>query len=343
MASDQISTEPRNVGFLLIPGFAIISYAAAMEPLRAANVLSGRQLYRWTHISPHGEFVDASNGIRILCDSSIDAEPDLDLLLVCAGGNPALFREPATFSWLRAQARRGVRIGGVAGGPYILARAGLLDNHRCTIHWEHIPAFAEEFPQIELSRSLYEIAGNRPTCAGGIAALDMMHALIALDHGKELAAAVSEWFLQTHVRPSTGPQRMSIRERFGIPNAKLIRVIEHMQENLEAPLSRETLADFVGVSVRQIERLFRTYLDTGFSEFYLTLRLERAKQLVHQTGMPLVEIALACGFKSASHFARAYARHWGKPPSSERRGASLAEGANARDLPYSEGELSDLL
>ncbi|HET9446766.1 MAG TPA: AraC family transcriptional regulator, partial [Steroidobacteraceae bacterium] len=160
---------------MLTPGFALMSYASAVEPLRAANQISGRKLYHWWHASPGDQPAIASNGAAVLPDHRFGSEPDvLDLVLVCAGGNPATFDDAATFAWLRRLARRGVTMGGISGGPYILARAGLLNGRRCTIHWEHAPAFAETFPKVQLTRSLFEIDGTRITCSGGIAALDMM-------------------------------------------------------------------------------------------------------------------------------------------------------------------------
>ncbi len=138
----------RKIGFLLIPGFSLLSYASTIEPLRAANRLSGRTLYRWTHISATGQQSEASSGLQIATEHKVGDNFELDTIFVCAGGNPALFRNQRTLAWLRTLARRGVRIGGVSGGPYILARAGLLDGYRCTIHWEHMTALREEFPSL---------------------------------------------------------------------------------------------------------------------------------------------------------------------------------------------------
>ncbi len=311
-------TPPRQIGFLLLHGFALMSYASAIEPLRAANTLSGRTLYRWSHISLDGQPVQASNDASILADHRVGDDIDLDIVFVCAGGNPALFRDQATLRWLRRQARSGRKIGGVSGGPYILARAGLLAGYRCTVHWEHVPAFLEEFPAIRLSRTLYEIDRDRLTCAGGIAALDMMHAVIAADHGQELAAGVSDWFLRGQVRQGSGPQRMPLRERYGVSHPKLLKVLERMEQNLEEPLSRERLASLGGISVRQLERLFATHLGLTISDHYLAVRLDRAQMLLRQTTLPVLEIAVACGFVSASHFSRCYRARFAHAPRAER-------------------------
>jgi transcriptional regulator GlxA family with amidase domain len=212
---DMTKTEARaqNVGVLLVPGFALMSYTAAIEPLRAANLIAGTELYRWWHASPSGKPVAASNGVAIIPDYGTDRDRAADMVFVCAGGNPATFEDKAAFAWLRRLARKGVVIGGISGGPYILAKAGLLEGRRATLHWEHLPAFREAFPDVEVVPSLFEIDGNRITCSGGISALDMMVALIERNHGRQLAASVGDWFLHTHIREGMGPQRMDLRYR----------------------------------------------------------------------------------------------------------------------------------
>ncbi|MFZ5692970.1 MAG: GlxA family transcriptional regulator [Pseudomonadota bacterium] len=309
---------PQHIGFLLIPGFSLLSYASAVEPLRAANRLSGRTLYMWTHVSADGQPVAASSGLAIAADQKTGDGFPLDTLLVCAGGNPALHRHARTLSWLRKLARRGVRIGGVSGGPYILARAGLLDGYRCTIHWEHMASFQEDFPQLDVRRTLYEIDRDRLTCAGGVAGFDMMRAIIAAEQGSPLAAAVSEWFLQTQLRAGSGPQRLTLRERYGVAHPRLIDALQAMEDSASKPLSRDALARAAGLSVRQLERLFARHLGTTIGDLYMRIRLDRARTLVHETALPLLEIALSCGFATASHFSRAYRARFRRSPRQDR-------------------------
>jgi transcriptional regulator GlxA family with amidase domain len=312
---------PMRVGFLLLPDFSLMSYASAAEPLRAANRLGGTSLYAWEHISLDGEAATASNGASVRAQHRVGDPIDLDALFVCAGGNPALFSDRATYRWLRSLARKGVAIGGVSGGAYVLARAGLLEGYRATIHWEHLPAFVEEFPDLHVERSLFVIDRDRLTCAGGIAALDLMHALIERDHGHALASAVSEWYLHTDVRRGSGPQRMGLRERFGVSNEKLISALSEIERRLEHPPTRKELAAAAGTSVRQLERLFAKDLKTSIGTHAAAVRLARARDLLRQTAKPVLEIALMCGFASASHFSRAYRAAYGHPPSAERRTA----------------------
>jgi len=297
----------------------LLSYAAAAEPLRAANQLAGATLYRWWHSTPDDKPGVASNGAAVLPNFKFGAEaPALDLMLVCAGGNPATFRDKKTFAWLRKLARRGVIMGAISGGPFILARAGLLQDRRCTVHWEHLPAFQESFPKIELTRSLFELDRDRITCSGGVAGLDMMVALITRDHGHELGSAVSDWFLHTQVREGIKPQRMDLRFRHGVVDERLIAALQLMEAKLETPLSRLKLAQSTGMSLQQLERLFRAQLGRGVHAHYLALRLSHARRLLQETSHSVLDIALAAGFASGSQFSRAFRRAYGVAPSAVR-------------------------
>ena len=309
--------RPARFGFLLLSGFPLMSYASAVEPLRAANQLSGRALYDWVHLSFDGGPLVASNGVTFPADCSLDDAPHLDALFVCSGGNPAQFDHPPPFALLRTLAHRGIQMGGMSGGSYVLARAGLLGGHRCTVHWEHIPAFVEEFPRLRIERTLFVIDRNRITCAGGVAALDMMIELVARAHGADLANAVSEWYLHTRTRSGTDSQRMALRERTGIANARLLNTLAAMEAETENPVSRSELARTAGVTLRQLERLFADHLGTTISKRYAEIRLERARTLLRQSTLSVAEVAVACGFVSTSHFSRVYKARFGLQPRQE--------------------------
>lgn len=309
-----------SIGFLLIPGFALMSYAAAVEPLRAANQLAGKKLYTWWNATPGNKPALASNGAAVLPDFEFGADVGaLDLILVCAGGNPATFNDRRTFAWLKKLAARGIKVGGISGGPFILAKAGLLANRRCTVHWEHLPALQEAWPDLELTRSLFVFDRDRITCSGGVAGLDMMVALITRDHGYELGAAVSDWLLHTNVREGARPQRMDLRFRLGVGDDKLLLALKSMEAHLDSPLSRERLARLAGVSLRQLERSFHAQLGRGIHAHYLTLRLGRSRQLLRETSRSILEVALATGFASASQFSRAFRRVYGMTPTEARQ------------------------
>jgi transcriptional regulator GlxA family with amidase domain len=314
-----MTEAPQVVGLLLVPGFALMSYACVVEPLRATNLIAGRELYRWVHIATrHQKSVTASCGIAIPCAATVGDTEKLDLLLVCAGGDPAAFDDHATYAWLRRLAVSGTRIGGVSGGPFILAKAGIMEGIQMTIHWQHAQAVFEAHPNILLTRSLFIIDRNRLTCAGGTAPLDMMHALIAERHGAELARKVSDWFLHTEIRPAKGAQRASLVERYSVHNAKLIAALELMERHPGKPLRRSEIARRIGISTRQLDRLFAGKLKCSYQGHYRRIRLERSRELLRQSSATITEIAIASGFSSASHFTRAYRENYGTTPSSDR-------------------------
>ena len=303
-----------RVGFLLIPEYALMSHASAVEPLRAANLLSGAPLYEWIYIAPTGDRVASSAGAETPCAATVAAPPPVDLLLVVAGGRPEAFDHGPTFAYLRRAARTGVRLGGVSGGPVILARAGVMSGRHMTAHWEHAAGLAEYDPELMLSRALYVIDRDRVTCGGGAAPLDMMHALIAEAHGAKLAGAVSDWLLHTEIRPAGGAQRGGAAERWGVRHPKLIAAYEIMEGAIAEPLSREEISARLGISARQLGRLFTEKTGKGFSLAYRELRLSRARDLIRQTTLPITEIAYACGFASPSHFSSAYKAWAGVSP-----------------------------
>jgi transcriptional regulator GlxA family with amidase domain len=316
--------RPRKVGVMLLPGFSSLSHASVVDPLRAANALSGRELYRWFYLTATGEPAVSSAGAVIMPQHRAGDDVDLDVLMLCAGGNPAAFRDDRLVRWLRKLAYAGVVVGGVSGGSYILARAGLLRGYRCTIHWEHIPAFHEEFPEIDVRRTLFEIDRNRWTCAGGIAALDLLLVLIEADYGGALAAAVGDWLLHTQGRAGDNPQTRGLRERFQVSHPKLLRVLEMMEQHIDEPITRGVFAEKVGLSVRQVERLFQRYLHRTIRDHYMIVRLEHGRQLLRQTALTITETSVACGFVSSSHFARLYRQYFGRSPNEDRQRKALA-------------------
>jgi transcriptional regulator GlxA family with amidase domain len=309
---------PQRIGLVLVPNFSMIAFTAAVEALRLANRTSGQALYQWSLFSVDGRPVKASNGIALHPDGDLEAANRFDTVAVCSGTDVQRFQDRALVSWLRRMARQGADIGALCTGSYILARAGLLDGYRCTIHWENLAGFFEDFPDIEVSSELFEIDRNRFTCSGGTAAIDLMLNVIARQHGHELAAGVADQFLHERIRDHRDHQRMSLPARLGVQHPKLLKVIELMEQNLEEPLSRSGLAVTAGLSTRQLERLFRKYLNRSPARYYLELRLNKARLLLLQTNMSIIDVALACGFVSASHFSKCYRDFFGRTPRKER-------------------------
>lgn len=309
-----------TLGLLLIDDFALMSYASLIEPYRAANVLAGETLYRWIHVSIDGRPARASNGASVAADQAVGQPLACDTLFVFAAGDPASFRDSATFAWLREIARQGSVIAGVSGGPYLLARAGLLDGYRATIHWDHRPDFAETFHQIAIEPNLYVIDRRRVTCAGGTSGMDLAIELIERQQGHALATQVGDWFIRTQPRAADQPQRASLRERYGVDNDRVLKVLARMEATVEEPQPREALARLAGVSLRQLERLFAGHLGESLNDAYRRIRLEQAVQLLKKTGLSVTSVAIACGFRSSSHFSRAFKAHYGMSPLQGRGG-----------------------
>jgi len=314
----EFSDRTRRVGVLPVPGFALMSYASTVEPFRAANLLGGRTLYDLVDIGLSGSPVPSSGAASVMPAARVGDALKLDYLFVVAGGDPTGFNNPAVTGWLNRMARAGTRLGGVSGGPVILARAGLMDGRRMTVHWEHAAALAEISPHLMIERTLYVIDRDRVTCAGGTAPVDMVHALIAGHHGSAFARLVSDWFMHTEIRPSVGPQRGGLAARVGTSSAPILDAVAAMETNLGTPLGLGDLAAAAQLSPRQLNRLFREKLGTSTMRYYRDLRLELARSLLRNSPMSLTEIALATGFANSSHFSRLYADQYGGPPSAVR-------------------------
>ncbi|PBB28971.1 GlxA family transcriptional regulator [Mesorhizobium sp. WSM3882] len=312
----QNARMTQTFGFLLLPGFGLLSYASATEPLRAANLLSGQPHYDFKCFSMDGAAVVSSSGAIIPCQR-LD-HSCLHTLLVCAGGNPATLGSAAIYSALRELSRIGVRIGGISGGPYLLAAAGLLDGRDFTIHWEHAAALIEAFPQLSPREARFVLDGNRITCGGGVAPLDMMYALIADHMGSDFARRVSDWYLHVGVAKPTAPQRASAAERFHVNHPALLKILEQMERTIERPLTRSSMAAYANISQRHLDRLFSQRLRMGYSEASRKIRLDHARRLLQQSSLSISEIAFATGFSSAGHFSRCYMATFGKRPKSDR-------------------------
>lgn len=304
--------------FLLMPGFSVMGFVSAVEPLRVANRFGG-ELYRWHVLSVDGGAVIGSNGMSVNADAALEPLKKGATLWVVAGFEPLKFCTSGLERWLRRLDSEGVTLGAIDSGSFVLAQAGLLDNHRLTMHWEAIDAFKETWPGLQVTQELFEIDRRRITSAGGTASIDMMLDLIAQEHGPELAIKVSEQFVLSRIRPRKDHQRMQIATRFGISNRKLVQVIGEMEQHTEPPLSTLELAEGIQVTRRQLERLFRLHLNDTPSNFYLGLRLDKARQLLRQSDMSVLEVSIACGFESPSYFTRSYRSRFSRCPREDRR------------------------
>jgi transcriptional regulator GlxA family with amidase domain len=314
-----------RIAFLLVPQFSMMAFSAAIEPLRSANRMSERQLFEWQLVSSDGKEVMASNGICIAAHRSLDELSKTDMLVVCAGLEPAQFgRNHRVHHQLRRLARHGSVVGAISTGSFILAEAGLLADRRCTVHWEYADSFRSQYPALAVSQDLYVVDRGVFTCSGGTAALDMMLHFVSEASAPGIAVAVAEQFIHPQIRRQEDHQRLETRARYGIDSPKLVEIIRLMEGAIENPVDVNQIADRVGITARQVERLFREQIGASPKAFYLELRLSRARTLLRQTIKPILGVALECGFGSTSHLCHAYKRVFGIAPTDERRGSRQA-------------------
>jgi AraC family transcriptional regulator, carnitine catabolism transcriptional activator len=312
-------TKPETIGLLLAPRFSMLAFTCAVEPLRVANRLAQCELYQWQTISLEGRPVVASNHMSVVADRSIRERVDYARVAVCAGFEPESLYDERVASWLRNLARAGVALGAIDTGSFVLAHAGLLEGYRAATHWESLEGLRSQYPKVAITPDLFVVDRGRFTCAGGTAALDMMLHVVRLSHGHRLAAAVAEQFIYTRVREPREHQRMGTGERQALNVAWLAKIVEMMEANLEEPLPLRDLCAAAGVAPRRCERGFKRQLRMSARRYYLNLRLQRARTFLQYTNLPVLDAAVACGFRNVAHFSRAYKLWAGVPPSADRQ------------------------
>ncbi len=312
-------TKPTRYGFLLLPNYSMIAVSSAIEVLRMANQLGREEFYQWPTYTMDGGSVLASNGLEITPSGALEDAPHLDVLFVCSGMRVQNQWSDKISRQLHKFRSRNTILGGLCTGTYILARAGLLDGYRCTIHWENIASLREMAPEIVTTEELFELDRDRYTAAGGTAPIDMMLQVVKKQHGNQLAVSISEQFMCDRMRGTFDKQRIPLKLLVGTNQPKLTEAVALMEANLEELIALDDLASLVGISRRQLERLFKKYLDCVPRRYYLDLRLKKARQLLLQTDKSIAEVAIACGFVSAPHFSKSYRDRYNVSPRDERQ------------------------
>ena len=311
-------TAPESFVFVLVNAFSHLAFSCAVEPLRIANLIAGKELYRWRFASENSQTATCSNGAVMLVHQGLIPAGQNDQVFILSGIGVQQQVTPALLNYIRRERARGTRLGALCSGAYILAKAGLLNGQRAAIHWEFHDSFMEEFPDVALCRSVF-VAGERHiTASGGTATADLMLHLIEERHGLELSIAVGDQMVYNAVRDGGAEQKVSFQARHGMRNEHLQRAIEMMNDSIEEPLSPAAIAEELGISTRQLERLFSRHLNCSPKKYFVDLRLSKARRLLVQTERSITDISLACGFSSPSHFARSFRTHYGILPSKQR-------------------------
>ncbi|MBW4708933.1 GlxA family transcriptional regulator [Roseobacter sp. YSTF-M11] len=316
--NDPPADKPKRFVFVLLDNFTLLCFAAAVESLRIANRMANKTLYEWRIVGEGGDIVYCSAGSGFKLDADLEDLNRDDTVMICGGIDVQAATSKKILGWLRREARKGLLVGGLCTAAHTLAKAGLLEGKRATIHWENQDSFSEEFPEVDLTKSVFVVDGNRMTTAGGTSSIDLMLKLIADQQGEELANMVADQLIYASIRTDQDTQRLSVPTRIGVRHPKLSKVIQMMEGNIEEPISPSILAKNVGMSTRQLERLFRRYLNRSPKRYYMELRLQKARNLLMQTDMSVINVALACGFASPSHFSKCYRSHYDTTPYRER-------------------------
>lgn len=308
----------KSYAFLLIPGFSTLGFSCALDALSLANHHpSGRKFYRWRLMSETGAPVAAYNGVTVTPDSDLAPLERGETLIVCAGEHAGQSCSKSVLNWLRREARRGGDIGALSSGTYLLALAGLISGKRVTTHWEYRTALAEMLPDVIMEDRVFSVDGRISTCAGGAASMDMMLHRVADDFGPDLATWVADQMVYSVPRASADAQRISLQARPDVRNPKLLMAMQVMENNIEDPLTPDEIAKIIGLSTRQLERLFARFMSISPKRYYLRIRLEKGRNLLRQTNLSVTDVCMACGFKSLSHFSKSYRATYGIPPNME--------------------------
>lgn len=308
------AADPIPVTFVLLPKFTMLAFSSAIEPLRMANQLTNQVLFRWEVLSEDGKPVACSNGVPVMVDGPFASAKPEGMVLVCSGVEPEGKASVALGDWLRALWRRGRVVGGLCTGAYALAVAGILKGHRFTMHWDNIDAFAENHPDLLPSRQVFCIDDRVMTCAGGVAAADMMLKLISDRFGAPLGQEVMNMCLLTRRRQEADHQLASLAARLGTRHDKLLRAAEFLEARIEEDLDLDACAAHLNLSRRQIERLFQRYLSMTPVRYMNDLRLARGRALLAETDMKVTDVAVACGYASTSHFSKSFRKKYGVSP-----------------------------
>jgi AraC family transcriptional regulator, carnitine catabolism transcriptional activator len=306
--------ETRWFGFLLLPQFTLLAFSAALDPLRIANQLAQKPLYGWMVYSEGGAPVSSSSGIDISIHASLEALKPDTYLFVCSGNNGTNAASDAALGSVRRHTRFGGKVGGICTGAATLARAGLLAGKRFTLHWENQPGFCEAFPELAPTPQRFERDGDLLTCGGGTAATELMISLIAEDYGKDFAIAVSDMCLNGSDITVRSEQRSSIAKAISSRNPRVLAVLRAMYDNIETPLTLDELAEHAGISRRQIERQFKQLLGGAPAQTYRNIRLDRARTLLMETNMTVMEVSMAAGFNSDNVFSRHFKARYNETP-----------------------------
>ena len=310
----KIKTEV--FGLFIAPGFSLPAYTALSEAFRIANEISEDVLFEWYSIGVDKQLIQSASGLLVKPDLDIDTKIRFDKLAVISSLNSHLYHNLKVFNWLRLLDRRGCHLGGLTSGNWILAKAKLLEGHRCTIHWQDREAFIEQYPELDVSNAIFEIDRSRFSAASGFSAVDMIMRMILINRGLDFAQKINYRLLHERIR-NTDEQQIMLSPT---DSPKLLQAIQLMQKYTEKPRSLSFIASDCAISIRQLTRLFSHHRSMGPQRFYTAIRLEKAVFLLKQSNLSITEVALACGYDDLSYFCALFKRRFLKTAKNYRSG-----------------------
>ena len=321
MSIQNTHSKPKfRIAMLLLDGFNSAAMHAFLDPFRSANYLRGDPLYSWDFLGYENDTVAASNGLHISnLVKAQNASTAYDLLVINASWGVERYNKPRLLNWLREASAKGTTLCGLDTGAFVMAFAGLLENRRAAVHYEHIAAFRELFPNVEMGEEMFVMDRDRLTCCGGLASTDLALEIIRLQQGIELANASSRYIFHERLRDGSEGQFPEHREPVGFSApSKLREAIILMERNLEQPLGIRDIAKQIAISQRQMDRIFNKHTGISPVRYYLDIRLDRARGLITQTELPILDVAIASGFNSNAQFSRTYKTRFGITPRQDR-------------------------
>ncbi len=318
--TEQSEANAFTIGMLLLDGFNAMAMQAFIDPFRSANYLRNTNLYRWHFIGLNNGMVRASSGMEVtVSEIPKPFELPFDMLVINSSWNTERFNESKLLHWLYRCQQSGSTVCGLDTGAFIMAYAGLLSEKRAAVHYEHIAAFRELFPDVTMDEDIFVIDGNTLSCCGGLAASDLALEIIRMQQGLELANGAARYIFHDRLRSGQEGQLPDRSEPVGYSApAKLREAIIIMEGNLENLLPINRIAMQVNISQRQLVRLFHKHTGVTPVRYYLDVRLDRARGLITQTELPILDVAIACGFSGNAQFTRAYKSRFGETPSRDR-------------------------
>ena len=307
-----------KIGIILLSRFNMMSLTTALEPFRVANYLLPNAYYDWEYLSVDSKKITASNQMSVECNLLSDNHQDYDLVMLFGSWGAQEHHDGYLYNWLRKAKRHGVLLCVFELGVYIFARAGLLKGEHITTHWSLVAGFLEQFPDLNLSEQLYTINDNLISCAGGAAGIDLMLNLIYKHHGSQIVSEIADQILHHQIRPANTMQRHTMGGTSSFIHDDIKATIQMIQDNISEPLKVPEIANRVGISQRQLERYCKRYMGCSVVQLSQFLRLQHARTLLISTHLSILDISVASGFNSSSHFTQAFQKYFHKKPSQYR-------------------------